>query len=183
MIYATFKKLSYAQIFIVFAVVFIITADTVSSRVARHSIVTPERTVTSPMLPSKNDVTVQNFVEARPYSWVTADHIKLLDAIEFVESNGDASAIGDSGNARGSFQIWEIYWLDAIEQSPNIGGVYLDVFNPDYARSIVLAYWDRYGHRVGYSLEGLARMHNGGPRGHEKSSTEIYWIKVSNLLN
>ena len=33
---------------------------------------------------------------------------KLLDAIEIVESNCNANAIGDKGNAVGSFQIWKI---------------------------------------------------------------------------
>jgi len=112
------------------------------------------------------------------YDWIIPSHYNLLDAIEIVESNGDENAIGDNGNALGSFQIWNVYWLDATEHDTTIGGVYDDVRNSDYARRIVLAYWDRYGYNTNYSLEGLARIHNGGPRGYQNPNTDVYWERV-----
>jgi hypothetical protein len=120
--------------------------------------------------------------EVLGYNWFTPDHERLLEAISTVESNNNPDAIGDNGNAIGSFQIWEPYWHDAVEHDPSIGGTYEDVKNSSYARKIVLAYWDRYGTMCGYSLEGLARQHNGGPRGFEKRATDQYWKKVSDLL-
>lgn len=117
-----------------------------------------------------------------PYEWMTPNHLKLLDAIATVESSGNPEAIGDNGNALGMYQIWNVYWMDAVEHSPEIGGDYEDVFDPEYAESVVLAYWDRYGARCDYTLEGLAKIHNGGPRGHMKDVCAPYWEKVEKVL-
>lgn len=114
--------------------------------------------------------------------WFTPDHENLLRAIAIVESNNDPSAVGDNGNALGVYQIWNVYWQDAIRHIPAIGGEYVDVIDTNYARQVVIAYWDRYGHRVDYSLEGLARIHNGGPTGFRKSATNRYWKKVQENL-
>ena len=117
------------------------------------------------------------------YDWFTPDHDELLGFISDVESGGDPNAVGDGGNALGMYQIWRIYWQDAVEHDPSIGGVYGDVVDPEYAERIVLAYWDRYGSRVDYSLEGLARIHNGGPNGHTKTATDPYWEKIELVMN
>ena len=101
----------------------------------------------------------------------------LLDAIWKVESGMSLRPpLGDNGRARGPFQIHRVYWADAIEHQPELGGRYEDVDGYVYARSVVLAYWDRYGPNG--SLEELARIHNGGPRGGSKQATEGYWRKV-----
>ena len=44
-----------------------------------------------------------------PQSPAQSEFEDLLDAIEWVESKGDANAVGDSGRAIGAYQIWEIY--------------------------------------------------------------------------
>ena len=44
------------------------------------------------------------------------------------------------------------------------------------AEAVVLAYWNRYAPR--YDLDTLARIHNGGPRGHKKTATDDYAAKV-----
>ena len=106
---------------------------------------------------------------------------RLMEAIRMVESSGDDSAVGDGGDAIGPFQIHHAYWRDAVEFDPSIGGVYQDCFDREYARKVVRAYMKRYAPR-GASDETMARIHNGGPRGHRKKSTLPYWEKVKRQL-
>ena len=50
---------------------------------------------------------------------------QILDAIRFVESSDrDDVPDGDGGKAIGPYQIHEIYWRDAIEAEPALGGGY-----------------------------------------------------------
>lgn len=116
------------------------------------------------------------------YEWYTPEHEELIKAIFMVESGGDVNAVGDDGNALGGFQIWKSYWKDAVEHTPSIGGEYENVVDPAYSILIILSYWDRYGSRVNYDLEGLAKQHNGGPSGHTKQATEKYWNKVKEYM-
>ena len=44
----------------------------------------------------------------------------LLDAIESVESGGNANAVGDNNRAVGSFQIWKIY-VDDVNRIIRLG--------------------------------------------------------------
>ena len=57
----------------------------------------------------------------------------------------------------------------------------------DYADRIVRAYMKRYAteRRLGRKVtqEDIARIHNGGPNGYKKESTEKYWSKVKKILN
>ena len=106
---------------------------------------------------------------------------RLLDAIATVESDNNPAAVGDGGKAIGVFQIHKVYWQDAVDHDPSIGGCYEDCRDPAYARRIVIAYMDRYA-PANASDETLARIHNGGPRGHKKSATTKYWNKVKNQL-
>ena len=102
---------------------------------------------------------------------------RLLDAIAKVESDHNPKAVGDGGKAIGMFQIHRVYWQDAVQHDPSIGGRYEDCYDPAYARRIVIAYMDRYA-PANASDETLARIHNGGPRGHKKAATNKYWNKV-----
>ena len=106
----------------------------------------------------------------------------LLDAIEQVESSGMGANTpdGDGGKAIGPFQIHRAYWRDAVEFDRTIGGKYEDCRKPEYARKVVRAYLSRYG--KGKSAKELARIHNGGPKGHRKASTLPYWEKVDEIL-
>ena len=110
----------------------------------------------------------------------------VLAAIRVVESNNNPNAVGDNGNAIGIYQIWKPYWKDAIERS-GIDGKYLDCYNVDYADRIVRAYMKRYAteRRIGRKVtqEDIARIHNGGPIGWKKDSTNKYWAKVKKILN
>jgi hypothetical protein len=115
-----------------------------------------------------------------------AEVSKLLDAICEVESNGDCSKIGKVGEL-GCYQIRECFWIDALEHDPSIGGVYEDVIDKEYAEKCILAYWDRYAteKRLDRPVtdKDRARMHNGGPNGHKKTSTIKYWNKIKKELN
>jgi hypothetical protein len=103
----------------------------------------------------------------------------ILDAIREKETGGEAdpaNAIGDGGRAIGPYQIHRVYWQDAIEHEPSIGGQYEDCRDAAYAERVILAYWDRYA--PDWRHETLARVHNGGPKGHRKSATVGYWLDV-----
>ena len=116
----------------------------------------------------------------------TADQRKLLDAMYIVESDSGRRTVGDDGRALGPYQIWRSYWQDALEFDPSIGGVYEDVKNKDYAERVILAYWARYAtvRRLGRvpTMEDLARIHNGGPKGATSPNTARYWDKIQRAL-
>ena len=118
-------------------------------------------------------------------SGMDSSSCKLLDAICKIESNGDCSKIGKVGEL-GCYQIRECFWIDALEHDPSIGGVYEDVIDREYAEKCILAYWDRYAteKRLNRPVtdKDRARMHNGGPNGHKKTSTIKYWNKIQNEL-
>lgn len=102
----------------------------------------------------------------------------LLDAIKQVESSGGINNYGQNGEL-GPYQITENYWIDAVEHDPNLAERgYYAVMEDEYARSVILAYWSRWAPEDS-NLEILARIHNGGPRGHLKESTIVYWNKIS----
>ena len=104
----------------------------------------------------------------------------LLEAIRIVESNNNPDAVGDNGNAIGVYQIWEDYHTDAC-MAGNIGGDYLDCYDPVYATSVVVEYMKRYAieRRIGkVTPEKIARIHNGGPNGYKWIATDKYWAKV-----
>ena len=105
-------------------------------------------------------------------------------AIAQVESNHNDDAVGDNGRAIGRYQVWRVYWIDATEFS-GIGGRYEDVKDKDYAERIIEAYMKRYAPEAWAEKDWqtLARIHNGGPRGHKKRATEKYWEKVKKVLD
>ena len=116
----------------------------------------------------------------------------FLKAIRVVECGDVANPPkGDGGNARGHYQIWYAYWYDAVEFS-SVGGAYADCDKRDYAGKVVGAYMTRYakaewaravvGTATMADLEKLARIHNGGPKGHTKDATDPYWKKVKKEL-
>lgn len=104
-----------------------------------------------------------------------------MEAIRQVESHGNPNLVGDNGKAIGSFQIWRTYWQDAVEHDSSIGGKYEDCKNDEYAKRIILAYWDRYAPKNATD-EQLARIHNGGPQGWKNPKTVKYWNKVKKEL-
>ena len=107
----------------------------------------------------------------------------LFNAIREVETGGHPdpnNAEGDGGASLGCYQIQYNYWHDALEKHPEIGGTYEDVRNPHYAEWVMMAYWDRYAPDDSY--ETLSRIHNGGPMGYLRSTTDSFWRKVQQCL-
>lgn len=108
---------------------------------------------------------------------------EILTALRQVETGGAADdgrhAVGDGGRAIGPLQIHRAYWQDA-----GLPGSFEDCRDPDYARAVVLAYWRRYCPRAlsDRDAEVLVRIHNGGPKGDRKSSTDGFWRKVEGAL-
>lgn len=94
-----------------------------------------------------------------------------------MESKNDPNAIGDGGAAIGIYQIHRVYWQDAVDFDKSLGGSYKDCFNPEYAKRVVRAYLKRYG-SANATVEQLARIHNGGPKGYTKRATIKYWKKI-----
>lgn len=109
----------------------------------------------------------------------------FFQAVGTVESNHNDDAVGDGGDSIGRYQIQWTYWKDATDFDKTIGGTYQDVKDPAYAEKIMRAYFKRYA-RDAYNsgdYEVLARIHNGGPKGHKRESTLAYWAKVKKELD
>jgi hypothetical protein len=110
----------------------------------------------------------------------TLDTRPILDAIRAVETGGHpdpANAVGDSGAALGPYQIHRSYWLDATERNPALRALgYQSVRDQATAEAVAIAYFTRYA--PAWDLRTVARIHNGGPRGHKKAATVRYADRV-----
>ena len=124
---------------------------------------------------------------------------ETLDAIRVVETGAEPDegrgAIGDDGNALGSYQIWKPYWTDAVERNPSlkVGGFERVLKDKAHSEKIVRAYMARYNKEALRRLEEgrgsmadvlrTARIHNGGPKGYRKEATLKYAAKVRKELS
>ena len=116
----------------------------------------------------------------------TWDRRALLDAIRFVESGNRKNVPdGDNGKAIGPYQIHEVYWIDAHEYDSSLGGNYQRCRQRIYAERVIDAYMRRYAKTAWMTgdAETIAKVHNGGPRGHKKKATEGYWQRVKKRLH
>lgn len=108
----------------------------------------------------------------------------LIIALITIESGGNDFAIGDDGKAYGCLQMHAAYVQDAAEHAGK-EWIHEDALQRDVAIQIFMAYMDRYAtaERLGHepTIEDIARIHNGGPDGYKKSSTDKYWEKVKKL--
>jgi hypothetical protein len=100
-------------------------------------------------------------------------------ALHVVETSGRTGPIlGDGGKALGPLQIHKSYHADS-----RVAGDYSRVADLDYSKRVATAYLKRYAPvawKAG-DVETLARIHNGGPRGHLKSATKSYGVRVKAL--
>lgn len=108
---------------------------------------------------------------------------KLVQAIRKVESGGIPESEvkdGDSGKAIGPLQIWEVCFKDANLKDYK----YEDCRRFSVAKKVFYAYMDRYAGKSWNDkmtlaeAEKVARIWNGGPKGHTKETTKAYWRKV-----
>lgn len=107
---------------------------------------------------------------------------EFLEALKKVETGSSPDGrliLGDRGLARGPLQIHRGYHTDAV-------GSLFDYDKVDYLRFAIRCF---YGYMARYvptalmnnDFETLARVHNGGPRGHypmRRRYTDSYWQKV-----
>ena len=112
----------------------------------------------------------------------STDWERFFSAIQEVETGGHpdpSKAVGDGGKSLGPYQIGHAYWTDS-----RMEGDYNQVSSIVYSRQVMMAYWRRYVPKAVESKnwEILARVHNGGPKGHLKKATVAYWKKVSKIL-
>lgn len=111
----------------------------------------------------------------------------VYDAIKEVESGGDCKAIGDNGNAVGAYQIHEIYVKDANRisgKSYTLEDRYDEKKSLEIVKIVTTYYGNYYKKKTGKEVtpEIIARIHNGGALGWNKSSTISYWNKVKSKL-
>ena len=125
------------------------------------------------------------------YAWSDA-----LAAIRQVETggepNGGVGAVGDNGAALGPLQIHLAYHFDAAERDSSLRNYKDCLTSLDYSERVVKAYMGRYakpeakrllaGTATLADVEKVARIHNGGPKGHRKKATAKYWRKVRGKL-
>jgi hypothetical protein len=97
-------------------------------------------------------------------------------ALHQVESSSKRGAIkGDNGAALGGLQIHRAYHADSA-----VPGPYEQVSDLSYARKVATAYFKRYAPQAWErgDVVTLARIHNGGPRGHHKAATLAYSRRI-----
>ena len=100
-------------------------------------------------------------------------------ALHIVETSGrHGPIIGDGGKALGPLQIHRAYHADS-----RVAGAYERVADLDYSKRVATAYLKRYAPTAWAAgdVETLARVHNGGPRGHLKPATKGYGVRVALL--
>ena len=100
-------------------------------------------------------------------------------ALHIVETSGRTGPIvGDQGRALGPLQIHRGYHQDS-----RVAGDYSRVSDLNYSKRVATAYLKRYAPAAWAAgdVETLARVHNGGPRGHLKPATKGYGVRVKAL--
>ena len=111
----------------------------------------------------------------------------LIAALIQVESGGDVLALGDGGRSVGWLQIS----AGVVEDVNRVYGrdfTMMDRYDPDRSADICRLYLHHWGNHYekttgkAATVEVLARIWNGGPRGWEKQSTAMYWNKVRKAM-
>jgi hypothetical protein len=100
-------------------------------------------------------------------------------ALHIVETSGRTGPIlGDGGAALGPLQIHRSYHADS-----RVAGDYSRVADLAYSKRVATAYLKRYAPAAWKAgdVETLARVHNGGPKGHLKPATKGYGVRVKAL--
>ena len=83
-------------------------------------------------------------------------------------------------NAAGLYQISRIYLKDVNRILGYRKYILADRFDPQKSEEMVRIYLGHYGKNK--TLEDIARIHNGGPRGWSRPATKKYWLKIKKWL-
>jgi hypothetical protein len=109
---------------------------------------------------------------------------KALHAVETSSRHGPIPGDFVNGKPRslGPLQISRKYFLDS-----GVPGRYEQVASYEFSVRVVAAYLRKYAPRAyargDASLDVLARIHNGGPTGHQRSSTLRYAQRVQAAIS
>ena len=113
---------------------------------------------------------------------------ELVNALIYVESHGNDSAIGDTHLETPSIGVLQIrpVMVREVNRILKIMGStqrykLKDRFDRQSSIEMFL-FWKNYHHPED-GFEEIARCWNGGPRGMKNKRTEKYWIKVQKHLN
>ena len=104
--------------------------------------------------------------------------LALIPLLIQVESSGVDSAVGDRGLAIGPLQIHRSVVVD-YNRWHKTSYQHKEMTNRSIAVKVCQSYLEHYGKDK--STEHLARIWNGGPSGHKKSSTVKYWNKIKDI--
>lgn len=103
----------------------------------------------------------------------------FIPALVQVESRGDPNALGKN-NDRGILQITPIL-VKEVNRISGLTYTHDDAWDPE--KSIEMFYIIARKYCPEHDFEKMARIWNGGPRGHTKDYTIAYWNKVKNELD
>ena len=117
-------------------------------------------------------------------NWIT-----FLTALAMVESGNDPTAVGDRNlrnKAYGIYQIRQPY-LDDVNRIAGTNFTIEDMVESEViSRWCVVTYIKHYGRqeRTGkpLTMEIASRLHNGGPNGYKRKSTDAHWNKMKSKL-
>ncbi len=117
---------------------------------------------------------------------VESKYTQLVNAMIFVESGDKGDSAHDGGKAYGILQLEPDYVKDAAKEAGQSWTHPESAKDGATSKKIMTAYMKKYAtkKRLGGepTAEDIARIHNGGPKGFEKESTEKYWDKVKERL-
>jgi len=112
--------------------------------------------------------------------------VLFLSVLIMCESDGRNGVVGDKhlrNRAYGVCQIRKPY-LDDVNRIAGTGITLEQVrYSPGISRWCTYQYLSHYGKRYTritgkeMTMEVAARIHNGGPNGWQRSSTDVYWEK------
>ena len=105
--------------------------------------------------------------------------IAIIRAISTVESGNNPSAFNSGENAKGLLQIRPIM-VKEINLYTNYRFTHSDCWEEDISIQAFIAFQNTFNPE--WDTELAARMWNGGREGYKKSSTDIYYEKVKNVL-
>ena len=134
------------------------------------------------ILSTAKSTTEYNSDQTKETQMTKVDWNMFFEAIRLVETGGQADpteSVGDNGKSIGPYQIGKLYWIDS-----QVDGKWEDCKQYEYSRLVMMRYWQRYclAETNKKDWETMARIHNGGPRGHKKQATIKYWQKVKKHL-
>ena len=113
---------------------------------------------------------------------------ELVNALIYVESRGNDSAIGDTHletPSIGALQIRPVMVREVNRILKIMGSTQRYKLKDRFDRQSsieMFLFWKNYHHPED-GFEEIARCWNGGPRGMKNKRTEKYWIKVQKHLN